>query len=86
MLIETELSEESLWEDSDTQAFYEHLPDLKAIMPAILKDNTKDDKVRQRLDKDRDRVGIEPFDYRVHNEKFAHGQLKLFQLARCLGG
>ncbi|XP_022708437.1 regulator of nonsense transcripts 2-like [Varroa jacobsoni] len=44
VLIETELSEESLWEDSDTQAFYEHLPDLKAIMPAILKDNTKDDK------------------------------------------
>lgn len=51
VLIETELSEESLWEDSDTQAFYEHLPDLKAIMPAILKDNARDDKVRQRLER-----------------------------------
>ena len=42
---DSELAEEPLWEDSDTQAFYENLPDLKAIMPAILKDSVKEDKV-----------------------------------------
>ncbi|OQR76894.1 regulator of nonsense transcripts 2-like [Tropilaelaps mercedesae] len=55
VLIETELAEESLWEDSDTQAFYEHLPDLKAIMPAIPKENAKDDKEYDELGREEEK-------------------------------
>ncbi len=33
----------ALWEDEDTRSFYQHLPDLKALIPSILyKDSVKD--------------------------------------------
>lgn len=40
----------ALWEDEDTRSFYQHLPDLKALIPSILyKDSVKDGDNKQQL-------------------------------------
>ncbi|XP_054163194.1 regulator of nonsense transcripts 2-like [Oppia nitens] len=50
-----EFEEGALWEDEDTRIFYQHLPDLKSIIPSILyKDCVKEAEIKSEQNENKD--------------------------------